>query len=42
MACIGAVFTLCRMLSGSLWPAMAAHAAFNLTILAAAIHQFAG
>jgi membrane protease YdiL (CAAX protease family) len=42
IACIGAVFTLCRMLSGSLWPAMAAHAAFNLTILAAAIHQFAG
>jgi membrane protease YdiL (CAAX protease family) len=41
MACIGAVFTLCRILSGSLWPAMAAHAAFNLTLLAAAIHQFA-
>jgi uncharacterized protein len=40
MACIGAVFTLCRTLSGSLWPAMAAHAAFNLTLLAAAIHQF--
>lgn len=42
MACIGAVFTLCRMLSGSLWPAMAAHAAFNLTLLGAAIHQFLG
>ncbi|MGO9339361.1 MAG: lysostaphin resistance A-like protein [Terracidiphilus sp.] len=41
MACIGAIFTLCRVLSGSLWPAMAAHAAFNLTLLAAAIHQFA-
>jgi membrane protease YdiL (CAAX protease family) len=40
MACLGAVFTLCRKLSGSLWPAMAAHAAFNLTVLAAAIHQF--
>jgi membrane protease YdiL (CAAX protease family) len=40
MACIGTVFTLCRTLSGSLWPAMAAHAAFNLTLLAAAIHQF--
>jgi len=41
MACIGTVFTLCRTLSGSLWPAMAAHAAFNLTLLALAIHQFA-
>lgn len=41
MACAGAVFTLCRTLSGSLWPATAAHAAFNLTVLAAAIHQFA-
>jgi hypothetical protein len=41
MACIGGVFTLCRTLSGSLWPAMAAHSAFNLTLLAAAIHQFA-
>jgi membrane protease YdiL (CAAX protease family) len=41
MACAGAVFTLCRTLSGSLWPAMAAHAAFNLTVLATAIHQFA-
>lgn len=41
MACIGVVFTLCRTLSGSLWPTMAAHAAFNLTLLAAAIHQFA-
>lgn len=40
MACIGAVFTLCRTLSGSLWPAMAAHAGFNLTLLGAAIHQF--
>lgn len=40
MACIGTVFTLCRTLSGSLWPAMAAHAAFNLTILAAAIRAF--
>jgi membrane protease YdiL (CAAX protease family) len=41
MACVGAVFTLCRSLSGSLWPAIAAHAAFNLTLLAAAILQFA-
>jgi membrane protease YdiL (CAAX protease family) len=41
MACIGGVFTLCRLLSGSLWPAMTAHAAFNLTLLAAAVHQFA-
>ena len=41
MTCIGGVFTLCRALSGSLWPAMAAHAAFNLALLAAAIHQFA-
>jgi membrane protease YdiL (CAAX protease family) len=41
MACIGAVFTLCRTLSGSLWPAMAAHAAFNLALLAAAIYRFA-
>jgi uncharacterized protein len=40
MACIGFVFTLCRTVSGSLWPAMIAHAAFNLTLLAAAIHQF--
>jgi membrane protease YdiL (CAAX protease family) len=40
MACIGAVFTLCRTLSGLLWPAVAAHAAFNLTLLALAIHQF--
>jgi len=41
MACVGAVFTLCRTLSGALWPAMAAHAAFNLTLLGIAIHQFA-
>jgi membrane protease YdiL (CAAX protease family) len=40
MICIGAVFTLCRTLSGSLWSAMAAHAAFNLTLLAATLHQF--
>jgi uncharacterized protein len=40
MACVGAVFTLCRILSGSLWPAMAAHAALNLTTLAATIHEF--
>jgi uncharacterized protein len=40
MSCIGAVFTLCRTLSGSLWPAMAAHAAFNLTLLALTIHEF--
>jgi uncharacterized protein len=40
MACVGAVFTLCRTLSGSLWPAMAAHAAFNLTMLGIAIHMY--
>jgi len=40
MMCVGGVFTLCRSLSGSLWAAMAAHAAFNLTLLAATIHQF--
>jgi uncharacterized protein len=40
MACMGAVFTVCRTLSGSLWPAMAAHAAFNLTVLGLTIHQF--
>jgi membrane protease YdiL (CAAX protease family) len=40
MACIGYVFSLCRTLTGSLWPAVAAHAAFNLAILAAAIHEF--
>lgn len=40
MGCVGSVFTLCRALSGSLWPAMAAHAAFNLTVLAVTIHQF--
>ncbi len=41
LACIGVVFNLCRNLFGSIWPSMAAHAAFNLTILAAAIHRFA-
>jgi membrane protease YdiL (CAAX protease family) len=41
MACTGAVYTLCRTISGSLWPAMAAHAAFNLTMLAEAIYKFA-
>ena len=40
MACIGGVFTCCRMLSGSLWSAIAAHAAFNLTLLAASIYEF--
>jgi membrane protease YdiL (CAAX protease family) len=40
MACVGGVFTLCRTLSGSLWPSMAAHAAFNLALLGAAIHRF--
>jgi uncharacterized protein len=40
MICIGAVFTLCRMVSGSLWPAMAAHAAFNLTLLGTAIRVY--
>lgn len=41
MALIGSAFQLCRTLSGSLWAAIAAHAAFNLTVLAAAIHRFA-
>jgi membrane protease YdiL (CAAX protease family) len=40
MALIGAVFNACRAHSGSLWPAMAAHAAFNLALLATSIHQF--
>lgn len=40
MTGVGAVFTLCRTRSGTLWTAMAAHAAFNLTLLAATIHQF--
>jgi membrane protease YdiL (CAAX protease family) len=31
------VFTLCRILSGSLWSAVAAHAGFNLTMLGTAI-----
>jgi membrane protease YdiL (CAAX protease family) len=41
MASVGVVFTLCRILSASLWPAMASHAAFNLTLLAVTISQFA-
>jgi hypothetical protein len=40
MACVGAVFNLCRRLSGSLWPSMAAHAGFNLALLGASIHRF--
>jgi membrane protease YdiL (CAAX protease family) len=40
LACVGVVFILCRMLSGSLWPAMAAHAGFNLTFNAAIIFHF--
>ena len=40
MAGVGVVFTLCRTRSGTLWTAMAAHAAFNLTLMAATIHQF--
>jgi hypothetical protein len=40
MATLGAVFTACRVLSGSLWTAMSAHAAFNLTLLGATIHEF--
>jgi hypothetical protein len=42
MAGVGAVFTLCRALSGSLWPAMAAHAAFNLTLLGLTIYHYFG
>ena len=37
LAAVGLVFTLCRVRSGSLWPAMAAHAAFNLALLGAGI-----
>ena len=37
LAAVGLVFTLCRLRSGSLWPAMAAHAAFNLALLGAGI-----
>jgi len=33
----GVVFTVCRLLCGSLWAAVAAHAAFNLTMLGASI-----
>lgn len=40
MAGIGAVFTLCRTRTGSLWPAVAAHSAFSLTILALAIYTY--
>jgi uncharacterized protein len=40
MTGIGAAFTMCRTLSGSLWPAMAAHAAFNLTILGSVIRVY--
>jgi membrane protease YdiL (CAAX protease family) len=40
MASIGAIFTLCRSLSGSLWPAVAAHAAFNLTVLGASVYRY--
>jgi len=40
MSTIGCVFTVCRMISGSLWLAIASHAAFNLTLLALTIHKF--
>ena len=40
LACVAGMFTLCRRLSGSLWAPIAAHGAFNLAFLAAAIHQF--
>lgn len=40
MTCGGALFTVCRMLGKSLWPALAAHAAFNLAMLGMAIRQF--
>jgi len=36
-SCAGLLFTVIRLTSGSLWPAAAAHAAFNLTMLGAAI-----
>ena len=41
MTLIGFTFYLCRAISGSLWTAIAAHAAFSLALLAAAIHRFA-
>jgi membrane protease YdiL (CAAX protease family) len=40
MTCVGLCFSACRSGSRSLWGAIAAHAAFNLTLLALAIHQF--
>jgi membrane protease YdiL (CAAX protease family) len=41
MTLIGFTFYLCCAISGSLWTAIAAHAAFSLALLAAAIHRFA-
>jgi membrane protease YdiL (CAAX protease family) len=41
MSGVGVVFTVCRNRTQSLWPAMAAHAGFNLALLASAIVQFA-
>jgi membrane protease YdiL (CAAX protease family) len=35
--CAALLFTVIRLTSGSLWPAMASHASFNLTMLGAAI-----
>jgi membrane protease YdiL (CAAX protease family) len=41
LSLIGFTFHLCRVLSGSLWAAMTAHAGFNLALLTAAILRFA-
>jgi membrane protease YdiL (CAAX protease family) len=41
IASVGAVFALARKMSGSIWPAVAAHAGFNLTILAVEMRLFA-
>ena len=40
MALLGSAFSLCRALSGSLWAAMVAHAAFSLAVLASALYRF--
>ena len=41
LSLIGFTFHLCRVLSGSLWAAIAAHAGFSLAVLTVAIHRFA-
>jgi membrane protease YdiL (CAAX protease family) len=41
LSLIGFTFHLCRVISGSLWAAITAHAGFNLALLTAAILRFA-